>query len=62
MKKEPLILHLLRFVFSLALFAFMAMLYWSSLLVEKDLKQIHGDLRNIKQELQSLGEKKEFFS
>ena len=62
MKKEPLILYLLRFVFSLLLFALMAMLYWSSLLVEEDLKSIHEDLRNIKKELQSINEKKEIFS
>lgn len=54
MKKEPLFLYLLRFVFSLGLFACMGMLYWSSLLIEGDMRQIQDDLGNLKKEVSSL--------
>lgn len=54
MKKEPLMLYLLRFLFALGMFAFMAMLYWSSLLVEDRLKSVQSELSDIKEELESI--------
>ena len=51
MNQEPLGLYIFRFVLGFALFAFMAMLYWSSVLVEQELKFIQGDLLQIKNEL-----------
>lgn len=51
MNREPLTLYLFRFVLALGLFTFMAMLYWSSLLIEQDLKLIQGDLLQIKNDL-----------
>lgn len=56
MKHEPFGLYLVRFISGLALFAFMVMLYWSSALVEKDLKFIQGELLQIKNELLLLKE------
>lgn len=51
MNREPIGLYIFRFVSGFGLFAFMAMLYWSSILVEQDLKFIQGDLLQIKNEL-----------
>lgn len=56
MKHEPFGLYLVRFISGIALFAFMVMLYWSSALVEKDLKFIQGELLQIKNELLLLKE------
>lgn len=54
MKKEPLGLYLLRIFTGLGLFAFMVMLYWSSLLVEEDLKGVQSELRLLKNEVRQL--------
>lgn len=51
MNKEPIGLYIFRFVLGLGLFAFMALLYWSSVLIEQDLKFMQGDLLQIKNEL-----------
>jgi peptide/nickel transport system substrate-binding protein len=51
MNREPLALYIFRFVLGLGLFAFMMMLYWSSVLIEQDLKFLQGDLIQIKSEL-----------
>lgn len=51
MNREPIALYIFRFVLGLGLFAFMIMLYWSSVLVEQDLKFLQGDLIQIKSEL-----------
>jgi peptide/nickel transport system substrate-binding protein len=48
MNREPLALYIFRFVVALGLFVFMGMLYWSSLLVEQDLKRVHDELRQLK--------------
>lgn len=47
MNREPIGLYIFRFITGLALMAFMAMLYWSSLLIE-------GDMKGIKQEMTQL--------
>jgi len=44
MSKEPLGLYILRILTACGLFIFMAMLYWSSLLEEEDLKKISGQI------------------
>jgi len=54
MKREPLGLYLLRIFTSLGLFAFMVMLYWSSSLVEEDLKQVQFELKQLRKELRQL--------
>lgn len=54
MNKEPIGLYIFRFVLGLGLFAFMAMLYWSSLLLEENVKDVRSDLQEIKGELSTL--------
>lgn len=49
MNREPIALYIFRFTLGLGLFAFMAMLYWSSLLLESDIKEIKGLLSDIKE-------------
>ncbi|MDP1879779.1 MAG: ABC transporter substrate-binding protein [Parachlamydiaceae bacterium] len=51
MKKESLTLYFLRLILILGVFALMGMLYWSSLLIEENLKEIEFDLKQIKHEL-----------
>ncbi len=51
MNQEPMGLYIFRFIFGLGLFAFMVMLYWSSVLVEQNLKFMQGDLLQIKNDL-----------
>lgn len=55
MKKEPLILTIFRFLMGFSLLAFMAMLYWSSLLLEEktlaiqaEINQLSNDIRDLK--------------
>ena len=47
MNREPLGLYIFRFLMGFGLFAFMAMLYWSSALLEKDMKQVQSQLEQI---------------
>ncbi|ADI37659.1 ABC transporter substrate-binding protein [Waddlia chondrophila] len=54
MKREPLALYLLRILTSFGLFAFMAMLYWSSSLVEEDLKSVRMELRQLRNDVRQL--------
>jgi peptide/nickel transport system substrate-binding protein len=54
MKKEPFIFYLVRLLLSAGLFVLMLMIYWSSLLVEGDLKSVNSDLTQIKKELSAL--------
>ncbi len=54
MNKEPIALYIFRFVLGFGLFAFMAMLYWSSALIEQNLKFIQGNLLEIKNDLVNL--------
>lgn len=51
MNKEPIGLYIFRFILGLGLFAFMAMLYWSSVLIEQDLKFIQTEFLQIKNEI-----------
>lgn len=56
MNPQPLSLSLFRLLLTMGVFAFMAMLYWSSTLIEKDLKVIHEDLGQIKDKISTLQE------
>lgn len=51
MHKEPIGLYICRFLFSLGLFALMAMLYWSSTLLEENVRSLQEELSQIKNEL-----------
>jgi len=54
MNREPIALYIFRFILGLGLFAFMAMLYWSSVLVETRLQEVKSDLGQIKNEIHSV--------
>lgn len=54
MNKEPIGLYIFRFVLGLGLFAFMAMLYWSSALIELDMKNLRSDLSQLKNDVFTL--------
>lgn len=51
MNKEPIGLYIFRFVLGFGLFAFMAMLYWSSLVLEEQVHEIQSNLAEIKNDL-----------
>ncbi len=51
MNKEPLALYLFRFVMGAALLFFIGMLYWSSQLIEQDLKSLHVELDKVRTDL-----------
>lgn len=54
MHRESLALTILRYLFTFGLFAFMAMLYWSSALLERDMKEVQSSLSRIGRDLESL--------
>lgn len=54
MNKEPLGLYILRFFISGMLLVFFLMLYWSSTLVETDLKAIRSEISQIKNDLNEI--------
>ena len=54
MNKEPIGLYIFRFVLGLGLFAFMVMLYWSSALIELDMKNLRSDLSQLKNDVYNL--------
>jgi peptide/nickel transport system substrate-binding protein len=54
MNKEPLGLYIFRFIMGLGLFIFMVMLYWSSLLIEENLKGLRSDVESLKKDIFSL--------
>lgn len=54
MNKEPLGLYIFRYILGFGLFAFMCMLYWSSTLIEGDLKMLREDITQLKNELFTL--------
>lgn len=54
MNKEPLGLYIFRFIMGLGLFIFMVMLYWSSLLIEENLKGLRSDVDSLKKDIFSL--------
>ncbi|MCE2982318.1 MAG: ABC transporter substrate-binding protein [Parachlamydia sp.] len=54
MNKEPIGLYIFRFILGLGLFAFMAMLYWSSALIENQLKFLRTDIAQVKSDIFAL--------
>lgn len=54
MNKEPIALYIFRFILGLGLFAFMAMLYWSSVLIEERLENTNSELMQIRNDIYSL--------
>lgn len=54
MRKEPIGLYIFRVLVGIGLFFFMCMLYWSSELVEDQLRNIRTDLSQLKAEMQNL--------
>lgn len=51
MVREPIGLYIFRYIVGFGILFFMAMLYWSSLLVEEDLKSVANGVQEIKKEL-----------
>lgn len=51
MNKEPLGLYIFRFIVGLGLFIFLLMLYWSTSLIEKDLKSLQFEISQLKNDL-----------
>lgn len=56
MNKEPLALYLLRIVIKLGFLAFLAMLYWSSLLLEERWRLVGGEVSQISNEVSAIHE------
>src|SRR4051812_2000262 len=54
MNKEPIGLYIFRYVLGLGLFAFMCMLYWSSTIVEDDLRVLRNDIAQLKNDIFTL--------
>lgn len=54
MRKEPLALYIFRFLMGFGLFAFMCLLYWSSTLIERDMKEVKAELRRVEQKLSNM--------
>jgi peptide/nickel transport system substrate-binding protein len=54
MNKEPWGLYIFRFIVGVGLLAFMCMLYWSSALLEEDMRQLKSQLSEIKSDLSNL--------
>ena len=51
MNKEPIGLYIFRFVMGFGVFAFMAMLYWSSVVLEEKVHEEQADLAEVKNDL-----------
>jgi peptide/nickel transport system substrate-binding protein len=54
MNKEPLSLYIFRIIIHIGLLSFMAMMYWSSLLIEQETKLIQSHLIQLKNDLNAL--------
>lgn len=59
MNKEPTFFYVFRFLFGCGLLTFMVMLYWSSVLVEENLKIIQGDLLQLKSQINAIKNEEE---
>jgi peptide/nickel transport system substrate-binding protein len=51
MNKEPIGLYIFRFILGFGLFAFMCMLYWSSIIIEDQLQSLRSDVSQINNDL-----------
>lgn len=54
MNKEPIALYIFRFVLGLGLFAFMVLLYWSSALMERDMKALRFEVNSLQNEVHEM--------
>ena len=54
MNKEPVGLYIFRYVMGMAMLAFMAMLYWSSVLVEEGILDVRNEVREVQEALSDL--------
>lgn len=54
MNKEPFGLYIFRYIVNLAMLAFMAMLYWSSVLIEEDIRDLRLEYADFKNEIFAL--------
>lgn len=54
MNKEPIGLYILRLLMAFAIFVLLCMLYWSSALLELDMKGVQSELRDLKEEVSTL--------
>lgn len=54
MNKEPIGLYIFRYILGMGMFAFMCMLYWSSVLIEDNISNIGTEIGQIRSELSSL--------
>ncbi len=54
MNKEPIGLYIFRFISGLALLAFMGMIYWSSLILENQVRALAANISELKNDLFSL--------
>lgn len=56
MKKEPFILYLFRFFMGAALLFLVAMLYWSSILIEENVQNLRQEMTSLHNEMNALNE------
>src|SRR5437870_483324 len=54
MNREPFGLYILRLMISMGLFFFICMLYWSSALLEQDMKEIEAQLEKLNSQFSDL--------
>lgn len=54
MNKEPVGLYILRYVLALGLFGFMVMLYWSSVLIEQDVRELHDRMIELHNDIDTI--------
>ncbi|MEC7839517.1 MAG: ABC transporter substrate-binding protein [Chlamydiota bacterium] len=54
MNKEPIGLYIFRFILGFGLFAFMCMTYWSTVLIEQNIKTMHSDVAHLKNDIYQL--------
>lgn len=54
MNKEPLGLYIFRFIIGFGMLAFMAMLYWSSALLETDMKELTAQVGQLKSDITAI--------
>lgn len=54
MNKEPIGLYILRYILAFGLFAFMAMLYWSSVIIEQDMHRLRIGMELLRSEVAAI--------
>lgn len=56
MQKKPFILYIVRFFLGITLIGFLGLLYWSSLLIEKDVNKLEIEIEKIQNEMEILNQ------